>query len=154
MDAFIDTLTILGVFFLRLGVPILLVIGVGYLLRQLDARWEAEAWAQKEAQTAARPVIHIEKRPAPSIWPSPTALPASLVGAFPTALDVFGQSCWEMKNCAPSTREQCPAYQQPGSPCWLAHQQAEGQIPEPCYNCHIFAVTQQPIQPQLLELWH
>jgi len=48
MDGVLETLVIIGMFVLRLGVPFLIVLAVGYLLRRLDTRWEAEA--QAEAQ--------------------------------------------------------------------------------------------------------
>ena len=50
MGTFIDTMVMIGFFTLRLVVPLLLVVGVGYLLRRLDRKWEAELWAQADAE--------------------------------------------------------------------------------------------------------
>jgi len=49
MEGISEVLVIIGMFALRLGVPLLIILVVGYLLRRLDSRWEAEARA--EAQT-------------------------------------------------------------------------------------------------------
>ncbi len=38
---------VLGMFILRLGVPLAVILTVGYLLRRLDAKWQAEAQAQR-----------------------------------------------------------------------------------------------------------
>lgn len=48
MDELQEVLVVIGMFVLRLGVPLLIALTVGYLLRRLDSRWEAEA--QSEAQ--------------------------------------------------------------------------------------------------------
>ena len=42
MINFTDMLVFTGMLFLRFGVPLLVVIGIGYLLKRLDRRWEAE----------------------------------------------------------------------------------------------------------------
>ncbi len=58
MFNFTDFLVLAGMFLLRFGVPAAIVIGVGYLLKRLDKRWEAEAWAEQQdgqGQRAARP---------------------------------------------------------------------------------------------------
>jgi hypothetical protein len=49
MDGLLEVLVIIGMFILRLGVPLLVTVALGYLLRRLDTRWEAEA--QAEAKT-------------------------------------------------------------------------------------------------------
>lgn len=153
MDALIDIFAVLGMFFLRLGVPLLLVIGVGYLLRRLDARWEAEARehanAALPAKAAQRPgtglpaqsPIQPGQRPLPAGWPQPQRLPAFASGAPASVIDTFGQPCWALNGCSETGRQQCPAYQQPGSPCWLARFQAEGKLPEACPQCPIYAAT-------------
>ncbi|MBX7236441.1 MAG: hypothetical protein K1X65_18800 [Caldilineales bacterium] len=152
MDALLDILVILGMFFLRLGVPLLLVVGVGYLLRRLDARWEAEA--REQAGTATRSIRPEQRpgagqpaplparpaqRPLPGGWPGPQRLPAFAGG--PTVMDVFGQPCWAINDCDPAARAECPAYHQPENPCWLARFQADGHLPDRCQQCPIFAAT-------------
>ena len=48
MDGTVDILVIIGMFVLRLGVPLVFTVGVGYLFRRLDARWEAAAESRPE----------------------------------------------------------------------------------------------------------
>lgn len=136
MNWFIDTATIIGLFVFRLGVPLLITLAVGYLLRRLDARWEAEAeqWREKAAEVERQPVV--EKRSPLLRLPFPQPIPLS------TAADIFGQPCWELKDCDPALLSGCPAHQHPDEPCWLARWEAKGDIPAVCYNCHIFTATQ------------
>ena len=47
MEASLQVLAVVGMFILRLGVPLVITLMVGYWLRQLDARWQAEALARK-----------------------------------------------------------------------------------------------------------
>lgn len=59
MDQLLGPLVIVGLFLLRLGVPLAVTLAVGYLLRRLDAKWEAEESARTETvpgerQAAAR----------------------------------------------------------------------------------------------------
>jgi predicted permease len=42
MNELLAILTIVGFFILRLGIPILLIILVGYLMSRLDARWQMQ----------------------------------------------------------------------------------------------------------------
>jgi hypothetical protein len=53
MPSFLDLLVVAGMFMLRVGVPVLVIVGAGYLLKRLDARWEAEARAYAAKQAAA-----------------------------------------------------------------------------------------------------
>ncbi len=48
--------------------------------------------------------------------------------------------CWEVKGCAPETREKCPAYQA-AAPCWIALRQADGRMPERCFTCPVFVTA-------------
>lgn len=144
MNLFIDTATIIGLFVLRLGIPLLITLAVGYALRRLDAKWEAESGrsAGTATEVGRAPAVG-EPGPSPSLpqFPVPGPLPLS-------AADVFGRPCWELKDCAPETLAACPAHQHPHEPCWLARWQDEGQIPAVCYNCHIFASTKLLVNTQ------
>jgi hypothetical protein len=111
MDGWLQAAIILGMFLLRLVVPLAIVLGVGYLLQRLDAKWQAEAqahWQMAQAQ------------------PSPAAL--NLLGRL-------NQPCWLIKGCDEATCARCPAAQQPHLPCWLARRTADGRLPEACYTC-------------------
>ncbi len=49
MEGLSEILVVIGMFVLRLGLPVGVSVAIGYLLRRLDSRWEAEAQAQPEA---------------------------------------------------------------------------------------------------------
>lgn len=111
MDWWLEAAIILGMFLLRLALPLAIVLGVGYLLQRLDAKWQAEAQAQWEMAQAQQPT-------------------ASLY-----LLDRLNQPCWLIKGCDEAARARCPAAQQPQLPCWLARRSADGRLPETCYSC-------------------
>jgi uncharacterized membrane protein YraQ (UPF0718 family) len=54
MDSLLQTAIIVGMFVLRLGIPLAITLLVGYWLRRLDNKWQAEARARQE--TEASPV--------------------------------------------------------------------------------------------------
>jgi hypothetical protein len=43
MDWFVDTMIIVGLFILRFGVPLVLMLILGYLLHKLDEKWQPRA---------------------------------------------------------------------------------------------------------------
>jgi hypothetical protein len=105
MDGFDEILVILGMFFLRLGVPILISIVIGYLLRRLDDRWEAEAQQeaiQRKKLTAARKACWEEKGCSEE---RRARCPASRVTDIP---------CWlarmRAENRLPALCTSCPRY--------------------------------------------
>ena len=55
MMDFIDLLGVIGMFLLRVGVPLAITVGVVYLLKRLDRRWEAEARAPSPVFAPAQP---------------------------------------------------------------------------------------------------
>jgi hypothetical protein len=60
MDALLQTAIIVGMFILRLGIPLAITLLVGYWLRRLDNKWQAEAKARQETET-----IRVEERQTP-----------------------------------------------------------------------------------------
>jgi hypothetical protein len=150
---FLDLLVLAGMTLLRFGVPLLIVIGIGYLFKRLDRRWEREAWEeQQKAKDAEAPVEQPSvpapvKRPAvPVRKPVPgPALPfiPPLVRDTPRpqpglTVAQVAQPCWNMKGCGEAKKAECAAPQHPEKPCWQARFDAEGQIPEECVNCDTF----------------
>ncbi len=109
---------ILGMFVLRLGVPLAVTLLVGYWLHRLDAKWQAEAQAQWEAS-------RVQAEPIQSKF-----------------LEHLNQPCWLVKGCDAATRAHCPAAQQPHLPCWLTRRSPNGQLMEACYGCEIFLYGQ------------
>ncbi|MEW5958089.1 MAG: hypothetical protein AB1801_10220 [Chloroflexota bacterium] len=123
MDTWLQVAAVIGMFILRLGVPLAITLGVSYWLRRLDARWQAEALARRadtvlaQQEAGGEPVIEM--------------------------LAVIEQPCcWEKKECPAGAFMVCPAYQRPELPCWLARLRAEGRLPRPCYGCELFTARQ------------
>ena len=107
-------LVMIGLFLLRLGVPLAITLAVGYWLRRLDAKWEAEAAAQR---------IQEEQ---------PTEL---------KALKTAERPCWEEKGCDEARRAQCPACKFLDIPCWAARLRATGSLPAECPSCARFSTS-------------
>jgi len=123
MDGLSDTLVIAGMFILRLGVPLAITLAVGYVLLRLDAKWQAEAWAEWESS-------QLEQE---------GQVEQAAGGATPS---MAKQPCWELKGCSQAVRDQCPAPKRPEIPCWLARRRVEGRLPAACYDCDLFSLKQ------------
>jgi hypothetical protein len=50
MDGLLQIAVIVGMFILRLGVPLLITLLVAYWLRRLDGKWEAQARARQQTE--------------------------------------------------------------------------------------------------------
>lgn len=46
--------------------------------------------------------------------------------------------CWELKNCNPEQRKNCPASEHPASPCWQIFRSEQGTLKESCLGCEVF----------------
>ncbi len=103
-------------FALRCIAPLILTLGIGFLMNRLVDRWQAEE-AKAEVQELPEPVVS----PAPSV-----RLPSITV------------PCWILRNCDDVAKADCPAHKQPGVPCWLARLRAEGSLPDGCPDCPIY----------------
>lgn len=127
-----NVLLIVALFVLRLGVPLLVTLGIAYALSRLDARWQREA----EEEADKRRSLPSTERIRPS-WPAgeiplaPSARPAPL---FATA----GPPCWSLKGCTEALKATCAACHQPDKPCWVARTMAEGQQPAECKGCALY----------------
>jgi hypothetical protein len=150
MINFTDMLVFTGMLFLRFGVPLLVVVGIGYLLKRLDRRWEAEAWAEQEKTKAAEVPAEQPAVPAPRpAVPARKPVPAPVLPFIPPQVRetprpqpgmtmAQAQPCYDVKGCSDSSKAQCAAPQHPEKPCWQARFDAEGAIPEDCVGCDIF----------------
>jgi hypothetical protein len=145
MIDFTDMLVFAGMLFLRFGVPLLVVIGIGYLLKRLDRRWEAEAWAEQAKAKAAEVPTEQPSVPAPRpAVPARTPVPAPVLPFIPppvreTPRPQPGMTVSKTsQRGSDATKAKCGASQQPGKPCWQARFDAEGAIPEECVGCDIF----------------
>lgn len=105
-----DTAIIIGLFFLRIGIPVMVTVAIGELIsRSMAAREDA---SDSEQAVAGSDGYQLSPR------------------------------CWDVVNCDPAVRRNCPAYLRPQVPCWLALQLAGRELPEKCFSCEIFHRTQ------------
>jgi hypothetical protein len=138
-------LIMLGLLILRIGVPLGIVLLLGYFLKRLDRRWEAEARAQRAAaaavdQPAVQPVAPRPARPSGVDVPGPQLpyAPIPLVGLQPGLILLDGKRCSDIKGCSEQSKAKCPAVLHPDTPCWQARRESEGRLPAGCSECDIF----------------
>ncbi len=107
-----DIIVIAGMFFLRIGLPLILVMGIGYLIQ----RWLEPKAVQEQFEGIVRTA---HERTAAST----------------------GKPCWEIKDCSAEARAICAAAGQPDIPCWLSRQIAGQALPEGCSTCQVRALA-------------
>jgi hypothetical protein len=107
---FIDTFVIFFMFFLRIGVPIILTLAFGY-------------WLEKKLA----PQEEIRKR-GNELTIRPTARAGKIIKIH----------CWDIKRCDFARRAQCAAFQHPELPCWLALQAEGDRVREECFTCAFY----------------
>ena len=118
MEALLEAGSVVGMFILRLGVPLAVTAAVVYLFHRLDVKWQSEAWAQWRGN-----------------------LEQDEIGPGASWLARLAGPCWEEKGCDQAAREKCPAHKHSNLPCWMARRWAEGWLPTKCYNCERFAAA-------------
>jgi hypothetical protein len=142
MMNFIDLMAVIGMFLLRVGVPAAITVGVVFLLKRLDRRWEIEARAERKAgkvagQPAGVPVAPSKPLPSPELpFIPPPAVPDRRIQPGVSASQAVQPGL-----STKSTRAEkalCDAPQNANKPCWQVRFDAEGQIPEECVGCDIF----------------
>jgi len=149
MASSMDFLIVIGMFVLRIGVPLAVLAGLGYLLRWLDRRWEAEARAEQAARQAAQPGPQALPAPAAPARPARRSGvdvpgpqlpfdPGLIRGPQPAMALTDTRHCWDVKGCSPEKVAQCPAFTHPDVPCWQARTKVEHQMPESCFGCEVF----------------
>lgn len=163
MIDFVDIAVVAGMMFLRIGVPLLIILAIGYGLKRLDRRWEAEARrdAAKRAGEQPQPEIPAPQPSAPApvgrpgkqpVTPQPLpfipppvrneerpSLYAQVgLSSAKSGLSASAKHCWDEKGCSESQMQACPASAHPDQACWQARFNAEGHIPEECVSCDIF----------------
>lgn len=104
-----DILVVAGMFFLRIGLPLLIVMGIGYLIQ----RWLEPKAVHEQFEGMVRSAQ--EQR----------------------AASAATRPCWEIKNCSAKARATCAAAKQPDIPCWLARQIDGQPLPEGCATCMV-----------------
>jgi hypothetical protein len=107
-----DIFVIAGMFFLRIGLPVILVMGIGYLIQR---------WLEPKA-------VHEQFEGIVRTAHERTAL-------------AMGRTCREIKNCPAEACAGCAAANQLDIPCWLSRQIAGQPLPEGCAACQVRALT-------------
>lgn len=120
MEQLQGALMILGLFLIRLGIPLAVMAAVSYWLRRVDQRWAAEARAYQQAKAWEREI---------AVTPAGSPPPAD-------------PPCWVQRGCSLEARTRCAAGQQPCFPCWLARLRRDHQLPASCVGCPLFALPQ------------
>jgi hypothetical protein len=151
MPSFLDLLVVIGMMFLRIGVPILVVALIAVALKRLDARWEREAgkYATRQPKKGvAAPIRKPQPQPQPQVPFIPPAaikdnriqpgVSAGVAVPAPIKAAPATQACWDAKGCSPAAQATCSAPAHPDMPCWQARFEAEGSIPADCANCDVF----------------
>lgn len=148
MDWLWQTAIIVGIFILRLGAPLAITVAVGYWLRRLDTKWQAEALAWR-ATNLAQQAIKAEREA--KIQAKIQAETKAEIDAEPVLdmLYVIEQPCWVFNQCPKALYCQCPAYQSPNLPCWMARYRANHALPAKCYTCELFTPRQPVSKVQL-----
>lgn len=137
MDGLSSALIIILMFFLRLGVPLLITMLVGYVLVRLDRKWQAEADVERQAELKAQREAAIQPpAPRPAL-PAGYQIPARQPAPLPTIAAVAAQPCWVVKGCSEAAKASCAAFRQPSLPCWVARTSAEGRLPPECADCRL-----------------
>ncbi len=103
-------LAVIGLFVLRLGVPIVVMVLLS---------WGVSAYVQREEARA----LEAEKREALARAVAEAAVP---------------QACWDVKGCSAEDKADCPAVRRPDLPCWLAKQLAVGRLSPACEACPMY----------------
>ena len=120
MESLTDALVILAMFLVRLGVPIVITVALGYFFHRLDQKWQQEAEAQRRA-----------------VQPQPRSGMGQ--GQQMPSFVLAGAPCWEVKGCDEAKRENCPAGKLPTTtPCWLTRTQVVGRLPAACPQCELY----------------
>ncbi len=52
-------------------------------------------------------------------------------------------ACWEIMQCTPEQRRDCPAFTSP-LPCWQVRRLANGYLREECLECKVFQTSPAP----------
>ena len=112
------TVFLLGVA-LRIGLPLAATALIVWLLRRLDAHWQAEA----ERQQARAPVA----------------------AALPPERGLRRTPCWVLNNCPAERRATCPIYGHADLLCWQYFRDRQGHLQEACLKCQVFRSAPRPV---------
>lgn len=104
-----SVLAVIGLFVLRLGVPVVVMVLLA---------WAANSYAQHEEMRA----LEAKRKEA----------------AAQAAAVLAPQTCFEVKGCAEAAKADCAAMRRPELPCWLAKQLSTGRLSPTCQACAMY----------------
>jgi len=110
-DTLTQSLDVIFMFVVRIGIPIALTLLVGFWL---------------------------EKRLAPPQESADKDGLKSKTARYTRTGNIIQIHCWDLKRCEQSQRAQCAAFQHPDLPCWLAIQADGGKLREECFTCSLY----------------
>lgn len=106
-----QTIVVVFMFVLRIGVPIAITLLIGlWLEKRLASPQESQ---EREKSTEKMPL-------------------------YTRTGKIIQIHCWDVKRCEQSKRAQCAAFQHPELPCWLAIQAEGGKLREECFTCPLY----------------
>jgi hypothetical protein len=112
-----ETLALIALSTLRLGLPLIITVLITWGLKSLDARWQAEAEARRASAVVSAGQAQAAAFKAPQALQTP---------------------CWTLRHCGEARSSGCAACKEPGLPCWMARLRADGRLPSACYGCALF----------------
>ncbi len=122
MSEILESLIVLCMFGIRIGVPIAITLAFGYWLEKKLRPREELALTQ----------VQLERL-------RPHAVPQFL-----------SSRCWDVHHCDASHRAQCAATRHPDLPCWLALQVEGQKVREQCFTCAFYKPETMTAQGALL----
>ncbi len=114
-DTLTESLTVLGMFVVRIGVPVAITLVLGW--------WLEKKLRPPETDQNSK-IIQLD-----------TARQAK-------SSKVIQLHCWDFKHCDAAHVAQCAAYKHPELPCWLAIQVEGGKVREECFTCALYKPEQ------------
>ena len=106
-----QTLDVILMFVLRIGIPIVITLLIGlWLEKRLASPQEPEEMEDSTSKTAR----------------------------YTRTGNIIQIHCWDLKRCEKTQRAQCAAFQHPDLPCWLAIQAEGGKLREECFTCSLY----------------
>lgn len=106
-----DALMVLFLFAVRIGIPVVITLALGYWLEnKLKPHDEEDATSQQRVQLSVRA----------------------------TRSKVIQLHCWDMCRCPQARRAACAACRHPDLPCWLALQVDGEKVRQECFTCFLY----------------
>ncbi|MDE3090267.1 MAG: hypothetical protein KGJ80_12875 [Chloroflexota bacterium] len=106
-----ETVAVIFMFIVRIGVPIAITLLVGrWLEKKLSPREE------EQVETKSNYTTRVTR----------------------SGGKIIQMRCWDVKRCEPAKRAHCAAFQRRDLPCWLALQADGGKLRAECFTCAFY----------------